>query len=316
MNSLRSYLIAIFALPLLLGACAGGPSEDQQATLVAVAVEAALEESAKDAPVEDEAPSAEEKPAADDAAEGPIVVFQPDGLFSEDDRNLLYQKLINPFIDYYADLEGHPALVSLSIEKFYDSGYPYGANAIFDEGVTLGFLFGNADGSVDWWVPGCIGGCPFSEAFKDKYPEIMAIAIPREISGIVWHDLCATPFESGAPAPAGCLLEASTYYANGLFEAGEPGIANVEVRLGAGACPSAGLSVVFTDGNGYYLFSSLDPGSYCVSVEVLPANESNLIPGGWTYPSRGGNLKETTVILAGGESNNDVNFGWDFQFAP
>ena len=62
------------------------------------------------------------------------------------------------------------------------------------------------------------------------------------ISGLVWHDLCA----SGAPGnpapsetPAGCVSTPDgSYAANGLLEAGESGISGVFVRLGSGACPA------------------------------------------------------------------------------
>jgi len=143
---------------------------------------------------------------------------------------------------------------------------------------------------------------------------------PQEgsIGGVVWHDECATPWgDPPATPPEGCVvLPDGGYLANGVLEAGEPGLAGVVVALGAGACPSTGLATTTAAADGSYLFSGLSAGTYCVSVDALDStNETILIPGGWTNPPAEG-LASVTVSLAPGEDNLGVSFGWDFQFPP
>jgi hypothetical protein len=138
---------------------------------------------------------------------------------------------------------------------------------------------------------------------------------PGSIGGKVWHDLCKVPYETVAVPPEGCVkLPDGGLVANGLLEAGEPGLEGVEVLLGSGACPSTGLATTNTDANGMYTFGGLSAGTYCVSIDFLGAtNEVILIPGSWTYPNEDGAM---TVTIAAGENKADVNFGWDYQFLP
>ncbi len=180
----KKHLLPIVALLLLLSACASGPSEEQQATLVAVAVEAeltraaeALAPSSTPAPVDEVPPSDTPAPAA--AAPTPVVVYIAAGSFSDEEKSNLQARVIDPYIDYHAGLPDHPPLVSLSLEKS-DSlpDFPYSANAIFEEGITAGFLIHATAGVLDWWVPECLGPCPVSDEFRAKYPEIMAILEP------------------------------------------------------------------------------------------------------------------------------------------
>lgn len=143
------------------------------------------------------------------------------------------------------------------------------------------------------------------------------------ISGQVWHDLCAIAGgEGGEPAvPSdGCVsLEDDTYQANGIQEAGEPGIEGVLVNLGEGACPATGTTTATTDADGNYSFGDLAPGTYCVTVDsVADQNSSILVPGDWTAPEPADNsgAVSTTVNVTAGSANEDVNFGWDYQFLP
>jgi uncharacterized protein (DUF2141 family) len=136
------------------------------------------------------------------------------------------------------------------------------------------------------------------------------------ITGTIWHDLCTPPTtEEGDPSD-GCLATPDGgFQANGLPEAGEPGIGGLTVSLGAGACPSDGLAVAETAADGTYSFTDLAAGEYCVSVDTLgEGNQELLIPGSWTFPESG--IPETAVTLAAGETAADVNFGWDYELAP
>ncbi len=102
------------------------------------------------------------------------------------------------------------------------------------------------------------------------------------IGGFVWHDLCAAPWDmqpTPIAVPEGCI---DRYNANGIREAGEPGLEGVSVDLGFGACPSAGLADTLTAADGSYSFAELSAGTYCVSVDALrsrPPRSSSLAAG-------------------------------------
>jgi len=160
------------------------------------------------------------------------------------------------------------------------------------------------------------------DSFRFLRSDELAMADPPSdagtIGGRVWHDLCAIAGGEGrvpASPSAGCVADGSSYRANGLFEAGEPGIEGVLVTLGKGECPSSGLATATTDNKGVYILSDLDAGTYCVTVDSLQEpNASILLPGGWTAPGiEQGNV---TVTVSPHARQMDVDFGWDYQFLP
>jgi hypothetical protein len=141
------------------------------------------------------------------------------------------------------------------------------------------------------------------------------------ISGIVWHDLCAVPDGPlPVPLPAGCVdAGGGSLRANGIREAGEPGIAGVQVDLHWGGCATAAVASMLTDVNGLYQFDGiLAFGSYCVAVRALnPPNDSILIPGEWTYPTGiTGADAVANATVDSGDILSDKDFGWDYQFLP
>jgi len=135
---------------------------------------------------------------------------------------------------------------------------------------------------------------------------------PGSISGIVWTDECSQ-LDPGNPPP-GCVAPANTgdpYPANGKLDSGESGISGILVRIGSGACPSVGLSTTTTKSDGTYSFANLSPGNYCISIDVLNAqNSAILIPGGWTYPNVNG---QHNVTVDSGADVTGISFGWDYQ---
>jgi hypothetical protein len=141
-----------------------------------------------------------------------------------------------------------------------------------------------------------------------------------QISGIVWHDLCALPDGPVSTPPPGCidLGGGEGLGANGVYDPGEPGIAGVHVKLGQGACMSSVILQTFTIGaDGAYSFDNLPAGTYCVFVDSLESdNVPVLIPGAWTHPMRWVNPIHQAVILASGEHRAGIIFGWDYQFLP
>ncbi len=202
-------------------------------------------------------------------------------------------------------------------------------------------LSGGAGGSATTWAPAtelqncqvyywrvaAINGTtlgPFSEAqtFQVNVDGSCAPPAPppsASISGVVWHDLCAPPAESGALPPAGCVaLPGGGFAANGIREPGEPGIEGVEVNLHFGACTDPVVASLRTGPGGEYNFDGiLAFGPHCVSVDALSSvNEPILIPGGWTAPAGTTTpLAQAVVSLASGD-NLSSDFGWDYQFLP
>lgn len=216
---------------------------------------------------------------------------------------------------YRVELSDDPSFSAPMVSEF--DFFPF-QNMIMDELPNC---------SLHYWrvapfQEGTIG--PMSAIFSyyvDSTGTCFPETIEYDLSGTVWHDLCAVP--DGPlpdPIPAGCIeLGGGAIGANGIREEGEPGIGNIVVRLGTGACPATDLGAVLTNANGEYHFLGLEPGTYCISIEALDTNNlAILIPGGWTAPSDGisDSLVSRTVALEAGTPLTDLDFGWDYQFLP
>lgn len=176
--------IAIFALvsTILLGACAPAVSQqDIQGTVQIMLALTALAQTQA-------APSATNTVAADTATaepslapatqtpQAPVVVFQD--IFGDAEAQIR-GRVVEPFILYYRDLADYPRLLTITISVVPDvPGYPYKAEAIFETGVTAGWLIGVQGGLVDWWLPECMYSCEFSDAFRAAYPEIVGTMEP------------------------------------------------------------------------------------------------------------------------------------------
>jgi uncharacterized protein YgiM (DUF1202 family) len=107
--------------------------------------------------------------------------------------------------------------------------------------------------------------------------------------------------------------------ANSTHDAGEPGLADVLVSLGFGACDHVtnGLETK-TNQDGAYEFANLPAGEYCVMVDPLRSENAQLLPGSWTFPaaSAGTSTVAISVNLAGNEGKTGIDFGWDTQSQP
>ncbi len=195
----RSRIILVFALSLatILSACvppAPQPSQQeiQQTIEIVVALTALAQNAAQEqaptaaAPSEippSAAPPTSPPPAPATATLEPapsvVVVFMPGGLFDAAKRAEFTARIINPYIDYnneeaalYPELA---SLVSITIETYNTEGYPYGANAIYDNGGYEGWLISETAGVVDLWIPDCMNGpCQLSPAFSINHPDIAA----------------------------------------------------------------------------------------------------------------------------------------------
>ena len=139
------------------------------------------------------------------------------------------------------------------------------------------------------------------------------------ISGIVWHDLCATR-DGPIPAtpPPGCVNVSPFTDANGVLDPGEPGIPGVTLRLKNGPCATGSdFTTASTGSAGEYSFHDLAAGTYCIAVNALEdGNDLILIPGGWSHPDIEGEPALAEIVLGEGEVRADINFGWDYQFLP
>jgi hypothetical protein len=139
--------------------------------------------------------------------------------------------------------------------------------------------------------------------------------VQNGISGHVWHDLCSVPSGSAAPdpMPAGCVSNGSGgAVADGSRTTGEPGIANVMVRLASGSCPGTGMGVTFTDSSGFYFFEDVPSGTYCISVDSADT-PSVLTAGSWTAPAASGGVAADSLDMPDVEAYfYNVDFGWDY----
>jgi hypothetical protein len=139
---------------------------------------------------------------------------------------------------------------------------------------------------------------------------------PGAIVGTVWHDYC----DSSSPDPAECEEVDGDYQANGLLDLGEMTIVDVTVHLGAGDCPSIGLTTAVTgpDASGGYEFNDLIPGKYCVTVDANgDGNDAYLDDGIWTWPEGfGSDVARRTVTVESGQTTSAVTFGWDYTNLP
>ena len=165
---------------LLFGACAPALSQqDLQGTLQIMMALTALAQQTQAPPAATDTPAvatAEPTLAPSETPAGPQVVFIDIG---GDAEAQLRAKVVEPFIMYYRDLPESPRLVSMTLEIVPDvPGYPYKAEAIFEGGITSGFLIGVQGGLVDWWLPECMTSCGFSDSFRTTYPEIVGTMEP------------------------------------------------------------------------------------------------------------------------------------------
>jgi hypothetical protein len=88
---------------------------------------------------------------------------------------------------------------------------------------------------------------------------------------------------------------------------------NVTVTLGQGSCSSSGYKSMTTNSDGYYSFTQLPPGTYCVTVikSTLPSASygwGTIYPSG--FPSPPGANPYHQMDLTPNGTINDVNFGF------
>lgn len=180
------------------------------------------------------------------------------------------------------------------------------------------------------WLLADAAGNPFGvDGFADQViwvqivvglPEATAVPNSAVIGGVVWEDVCF--FTTSGDPSAGCVdisTDGTGFYRGDGELINEPRLADITVKLAAGACPadaivpdSTVLAVAVTDNAGLYRFEGLAAGLYCIAIEPFSSeNVDLLIPGDWTWPNYGVGLQG--INLADGEERLEVDFGWEFQ---
>jgi len=138
------------------------------------------------------------------------------------------------------------------------------------------------------------------------------------VSGTVWHDTCAAVDPIPTPLPSGCLFEGGIgMIADGILQAGEPGISGVTVRIELDC--NYGAFTVQTDSSGFYKMSFTVPRSagigkqrICLSIDAGGANASVLGKGIWTVPATKSSKALIDMVIPV-ETQNTVSFGWDYK---
>ncbi len=111
------------------------------------------------------------------AGSAPVVVIESEASIPAQDLSEIKARVINPYLDYQADAQPG-SLVSFKISPNLlesKTAYPYMADAVFKNGGNEGFLISKNNAHIDWFIPACLNGCVFSDAFKAKYPEIVKL---------------------------------------------------------------------------------------------------------------------------------------------
>ena len=183
----------------------------------------------------------------------------------------------------------------------------YRSNWVLSNGN--GARFG-VDGPADevFWVQIIVGE-----------PEATPVPNSAAIGGVVWEDFCRLNSE-GTPS-LGCeeIEDSGFFRADGSLNFSERRLVGVTVILSEDACSEDGtvasgniVTTTTTDDLGLYRFEGLDEGVYCITINALSDDNTDLlIPGDWTWPSVG--VGRQGSIVAAGEERLEVDFGWDFD---
>lgn len=128
--------------------------------------------------------------------------------------------------------------------------------------------------------------------------------VSASVSGVVWQDVCLRDCDAGSSLKAG----------NGRANPAEPRISGVRVGLAKGKCrDKQPFQTVMSNSRGFYKFSNLTEGYYCVTVDSRQNQAKFRQPGYWSRPKESANLRVARYQIHVTESVNFVNvsFGWN-----
>lgn len=104
------------------------------------------------------------------------VAFTPGGLFEEAEKAEITTKLIEPYLDYAKEIGSPNDLASIHVQHPVEGEAftEYTVDVIYQNDGYAGFIYGDSSLEIQpWWQPQCFEACEFSEAFRQKYPEIV-----------------------------------------------------------------------------------------------------------------------------------------------
>ena len=106
--------------------------------------------------------------------EFPFINYVPEGIFTDEEKEQLQEKLVEPFFDFFhEDEELYIALIVEKLASADDEGdFRFDITTLDKYGNYGGFLYGEGK-KLEWWLPDCLDSCEFSEIFEEKYPEII-----------------------------------------------------------------------------------------------------------------------------------------------
>jgi hypothetical protein len=105
-----------------------------------------------------------------------LISFEPDSAFTTQDKEGILNRIVEPYVLYQTEIQGTQKLDSIVVSQNTQASakdYPFLFSATFDGGVSESFVIAREGQTFQWFVPECLGACPFSENFKKKYPEII-----------------------------------------------------------------------------------------------------------------------------------------------
>lgn len=102
----------------------------------------------------------------------PVIAFERAGLLSDEEREILNKKFVEPYVDYY-QVSNDSNILTTVIEVPQELGEPYVIRSVTADGNAGGFLFGLRGGNFNYWTPGCFGGCEFTDEYTQKHPEVI-----------------------------------------------------------------------------------------------------------------------------------------------
>ena len=133
------------------------------------------------------------------------------------------------------------------------------------------------------------------------------------ISGVLWLDKCVPDTSGGTntPTPGRCVTGGDgSQHADGIRQPDEKGIAAVLVELRTETCDGSLVLQGPTGSDGVYAFPQIDPGTYCVLINLNnPSIAQILGSGGFTFPLDHHNFQ--IVKVESGEIKTPVDFGWE-----
>lgn len=158
-----------------------------------------------------------------------------------------------------------------------------------------------------WWAFVIVGAVVFAGLFAfSNHTKGIAAAPSGAISGFVWQDYCGGDCEAGSSLKRG----------NGIVNNAERKLAGITVMLSKGKCADKYATISRkTNAGGYYHFSNLANGWYCVTVNSKQSNTAFRKPGYWTRPATSASqaIAKYQIKITGPQEVVNTSFGWNYK---